>query len=71
MNTATLFYVRLSNLIESLRDEKGADMAEYALVLVLIAVVALVAVGNVGTEVNCAFEKVVAGLQNTGTAATC
>ena len=47
------------------RDEEGADMAEYALVLVLIAIVAFLAVQGVGTEVTCAFNKIVAGLQNT------
>ncbi|MFQ5460146.1 MAG: Flp family type IVb pilin [Anaerolineae bacterium] len=46
-------------------NEDGADMAEYALVLVLIAIVAFAAVQGVGTEVTCAFNKIVAGLQNT------
>lgn len=45
-------------------DELGADMAEYALVLVLIVVVAFVAVQGVGAEVACAFNKIIAGLSN-------
>jgi Flp pilus assembly pilin Flp len=52
-----------------LAREDGADMAEYALVLVLIAVVAFVAVQGVGDEVTCAFNKIVQGLQ--GNAPAC
>ncbi len=44
-------------------------MAEYALVLVLIAVVAIVAVTGVGTQVCGAFGAIVTGLG--GTAPTC
>jgi Flp pilus assembly pilin Flp len=54
-----------NRLLAFFRDEEGADMAEYALVLVLIAIVAFLAVQGVGTEVTCAFNKIVAGLQNT------
>ena len=43
-------------------NEDGADMAEYALVLVLIAVVAIAAVTNIGTQVTSAFCDIVAGL---------
>jgi Flp pilus assembly pilin Flp len=59
MSTATF-----RNLLSFLRDEEGADMAEYALVLVLIAVVAFIAVQGVGSQVTCAFNQIVAGLQN-------
>lgn len=60
MSTATF-----SRFWAFLKDEEGADMAEYALVLVLIAIVAFVAVQGVGSEVTCAFNKIVTGLQNT------
>ena len=40
------------------RDETGASLVEYALLLVLIAVVAIVAIGVVGQEVNSTFEEV-------------
>jgi Flp pilus assembly pilin Flp len=64
-------YFRIRNLIDHVAsNEDGADMAEYALVLVLIAVVALVAVQGVGTEVQCAFTRIVSGLQG-NTSATC
>lgn len=52
-------------LTEFNNDERGADLAEYALVLVLIAVVAFIAMQGVGSEVSCAFNKIVAGLKNT------
>jgi Flp pilus assembly pilin Flp len=58
----TAFLNRMKALLQ---DESGADMAEYALVLVLIAIVAFVAVQGVGSEVTCAFNKIVAGLKNT------
>jgi Flp pilus assembly pilin Flp len=69
MSTATHILLRARNFVTHLRDDEGADMAEYALVLVLIAVVAFVAVQGVGTEVTCAFNKIVAGLQ--GNTPTC
>ena len=40
------------------RDDRGASLVEYALLLVLIAVVAIVAIGVVGEEVNSTFEEV-------------
>lgn len=67
---ATSILLRLRNFVAHIRDnDEGADMAEYALVLVLIAVVAFLAVQGVGTEVTCAFNKIVAGLQ--GSAPSC
>jgi Flp pilus assembly pilin Flp len=64
-------YFRIRNLIDhAINNEDGADMAEYALVLVLIAVVALVAVQGVGDEVQCAFTRIVSGLQG-DTSAVC
>jgi Flp pilus assembly pilin Flp len=67
MNTASLLVLRLRQQIADLfshavADEEGADMAEYALVLVLIAVVAILAVTVVGTQVQTAFCNVATGL---------
>ena len=44
------------------KDEKGASMVEYALLVVLIAIVALVAVSIAGTEVSETFSEVASGL---------
>jgi Flp pilus assembly pilin Flp len=45
-----------------LKDEKGASMVEYALLVVLIAIVALVAVQIAGTEVSETFSEISSGL---------
>ena len=44
------------------KDEKGASMVEYALLVVLIAIVALVAVSIAGQEVSETFSEVASGL---------
>jgi Flp pilus assembly pilin Flp len=43
-------------------DEEGATMVEYALLVVLIAIVALVAIQFAGKEVSQTFSDVVSGL---------
>ena len=45
-----------------MREEKGASMVEYALLVVLIAIVALVAVRIAGTEVSETFSDIASGL---------
>ena len=47
-----------------LNEEKGASMVEYALLVVLIAIVALVAVRLAGTEVSGVFSDIASNLQN-------
>ncbi len=41
-----------------MKDEKGASMVEYALLVVLIAIVALVAVTLAGNEVSGVFSEI-------------
>lgn len=43
-------------------DEKGASMVEYALLVVLIAIIALVAVALAGREVSGTFSEIASGL---------
>ncbi len=45
-----------------MREEKGASMVEYALLVVLIAIIALVAVQIAGREVSETFSEVGSGL---------
>ena len=45
-----------------IKDEKGASMVEYALLVVLIAIVALVAIQIAGQEVNSTFSEIASGL---------
>ena len=47
------------------RDETGASLVEYALLLVLIAVVAIVAIGALGERVDGTFRTVVTDLGGT------
>jgi Flp pilus assembly pilin Flp len=47
----------IRNLYMRARDEEGASMVEYALLLVLIAVISFVAVQVIGTEVSTAFSS--------------
>ena len=43
-------------------DEKGASMVEYALLVVLIAIIAIVAVSIAGENVSTAFSNIASGL---------
>ncbi len=45
-----------------MQTDKGASMVEYALLVVLIAIVALVAVSIAGEEVSETFSEVASGL---------
>jgi len=47
-----------------LDSDEGASMVEYALLVVLIAIVALVAVRVAGTEVSETFADISSGLEN-------
>ncbi|MGH8916099.1 MAG: Flp family type IVb pilin [Acidimicrobiia bacterium] len=44
------------------QEDRGASMVEYALLVVLIAIVALVAVQLAGTEVSETFSEIGSGL---------
>lgn len=46
------------NFSEFLRDEEGATAIEYGLIAALIAVVAMVAMGNVGESLKGIFESI-------------
>jgi pilus assembly protein Flp/PilA len=46
------------------QDEVGAALVEYGMLIGLIAVVCLVAVTALGTEISTAFSKYVVGLAN-------
>ena len=37
------------------KEEEGQDLVEYALLLVFIALVSMVALGNLGTKINSVF----------------
>ena len=54
-------------LINFFKDEEGATMVEYALMLALIAIVCITAVGLIGTRANTVFENSAAELEIAGT----
>lgn len=43
-------------------QEKGQGLVEYALILVLIAIVVIVILGALGTRVNVIFSQITSGL---------
>ena len=47
-----------------IKEEKGASMVEYALLVVLIAIIALVAVRLAGNEVSGTFSTISSNLAN-------
>ena len=47
-------------------EEKGASMVEYALLVVLIAIVALVAVSLAGDQISTTFSNIAQSLANQG-----
>ena len=53
-----------------LRDESGATMVEYAILVALISVAAIVIIAAVGTQVNNAFTEVRDCLTNSANCTT-
>jgi pilus assembly protein Flp/PilA len=47
-----------------IQEEKGASMVEYALLVVLIAIIALVAIRLAGNEVSATFDEIASELQS-------
>ena len=47
-----------------MKEDKGASMVEYALLVVLIAIIAIVAVSIAGKNVSGAFSTIAASLGN-------
>jgi len=50
-------YVYAQNLIANLRDEEGQTMAEYGLLLAVIAVVVVAAAVLLGSSISALFSK--------------
>ena len=49
-------------IISFFKEEEGAGLAEYALLLVLIALLVIASLGPLGTAIAKAFEKITAEL---------
>ena len=59
-----IFVKKLVGVTSSLWDDEGASMVEYALLVVLIAVIAIVAVNLIGPAVSNGFSSAGSGLAN-------
>ena len=57
-NYLNYLYVQLITSIDKLKNEKGQGLVEYALILVLIAVVVIAAVTNIGKGANNTFTNI-------------
>ena len=50
--------LKLSVMLQMLKDESGQDLIEYALVVALIAFAATAGMGSVATAINLAFTNI-------------
>lgn len=50
------------------RQQKGQGLVEYALIIVLVSLVVIVALGLLGEQVNTVFETITTTLSGAGTA---
>ena len=59
-------YFLLKNFLGDLNREEGQGLVEYALILVLIAIVVIIALRAVGVEIENVFETIQTELLNAG-----
>nr|PZN36057.1 MAG: Flp family type IVb pilin [Actinomycetota bacterium] len=55
-----------TKLVSRFSDDKGASMVEYALLVVLIAIIAIVAIRVAGQQVSGTFDSIASELDRTG-----
>ena len=55
MNAVTKFYIQL---LSAMNNEEGQDLAEYGLVLLLVAIAAVVAVTAFGQQIAAVFTNI-------------
>jgi pilus assembly protein Flp/PilA len=55
-------YVKHLSALKSMKDERGQDLVEYALLAALISVACISAMGNVATAINAVFAFIVTTL---------
>jgi pilus assembly protein Flp/PilA len=61
-NLLLKLYVKTQGLRHALQDESGQDLVEYALVLALIALGAVVGMKDLATAINAAFNTIATNL---------
>jgi pilus assembly protein Flp/PilA len=55
----TKFFEKMQN---KMQDEAGQGLVEYALIIVLVSIVCIIALGALGTRVNSVFVAITAGI---------
>jgi pilus assembly protein Flp/PilA len=61
----TKFYVKMQNMIQSkMQDEEGQGLVEYALIIVLVSIVCVVALQALGVQVTTVFNTITGNLTN-------
>jgi len=55
-------YIKHLSVLKSMKDERGQDLVEYALLAALISVACIAAMGNVATAINSVFAFIVTTL---------
>jgi len=48
----------MKDIIDLMKDERGQGMAEYGLIIALVAIVVIVALTTLGTKLKAKFDKV-------------
>ena len=66
MNRANAIAIRISTWVSSMREQNGASMVEYAILISLIAVVALIAVAVFGRAVSSEFSDISGSVATAG-----
>jgi pilus assembly protein Flp/PilA len=69
MNGEAAVKTLFNGMCALLRDDAGQDLLEYAMLVALISLVAVVAVTNSGKAINSIFSSVASQLQNAAQAA--
>jgi pilus assembly protein Flp/PilA len=64
MDYLTEKYVRMMNAINAMKNERGQTLVEYALLLVLIAIVVIAAVTLVGQKANNVYSNIGSQMKN-------
>jgi pilus assembly protein Flp/PilA len=59
-------YLEINNWIESLKREEGQTLAEYALLLALIAIVVIAALLTLGPRITAIYDQITAALSGGG-----
>ncbi|MDF2520095.1 MAG: Flp family type IVb pilin [Clostridia bacterium] len=60
-----MYFSTKCNLKENLKNKRGQGMVEYVLIIAFIAIVVMVALGPLGTQIKVKFNEIVTALGGT------